>query len=465
MKKTLDKENRNLVFVVEDNDWYCKMIAHIVSMNPDFEVMTFTNGKECIDNLNLQPFAICLDYSLPDVTGLEVLKKTKAYNPEIEVIIISEQEDIETAINLLKFGAYDYLVKAKDIKNKIFNSLANIFKKHQLVLEVDNLRSQVQTKYSFSKLLIGESDKMKEVYQLMERTLNNDITVSITGETGTGKEMVAKAIHYNSKRKTKPFIPVNVTAVPRELIESEFFGYERGAFTGAMSRRVGKFEEADGGTLFLDEIGDMDAAFQAKLLRVLQEQEIVRLGNNKPVKIDVRIIVATHKDLLEEVRKGNFREDLFYRLIGLTIFLPPLRERDQDVLMLAQHFINSFCKSNGYAPKTISKEAKHKFLSYDFPGNVRELKTVAELSVVMSNSDDIRPEDLTFQTSNKFVGNNHDKDMTMRQYELKIVKSHIRKYEGNIKLAAQKLKIGTATIYRMLKAEEEILAETPGIDN
>lgn len=352
----------NLVFIVEDNEWYSKMLAHIVSMNPEFEVMLFKTGKACLDKLYLKPFAVSLDFRLPDMTGLEILQKIKAYNAHIEVLVVSEQDDIATVVDLLKYGAYDYMVKGNDIKNRIFNSLANIYKNQKLKSQIEEMSNSLKDKFSFQNILIGQSPQIRKVYELIEKTLNNDITVSITGETGTGKEMVAKAIYYNSRRKAKNFVAVNVSAVPEELIESEFFGHEKGAFTGAMARRIGKFEEADGGTLFLDEIGDMPSTFQTKLLRVLQEQEIVRVGSNKPVKVDVRIVVATHKNLEEEVRKGNFREDLYYRLIGLLIPLPPLRDRGQDIILLAQYFISQFCKNNKIPLKSLSKECKHKLL-------------------------------------------------------------------------------------------------------
>lgn len=460
--KEINKKS-NLVFVVEDNDWYSKMLAHIITLNPELEVKVFKNGKTCLEHLYEAPFAVTLDYSLPDMTGLEVLSRIKKTNPEIEVIVVSEQEDISTAVELLKHGAYDYMTKGSDIKNRIFNVIANIFKGQQLKQEVASLKSELVQKYEFSKYIKGDSRQMRGVFDLISKTLNNDITVSITGETGTGKEMVAKAIHYNSKRKNKSFVAVNVAAVPRELIESEFFGHEKGAFTGANTRRIGKFEEADGGTLFLDEIGDMPWDFQTKLLRVLQEKEVVRVGSNTPFSIDVRIVVATHKNLQEEVENGNFREDLFYRLKGLMITLPPLRERGNDIILLAQHFIKEFCSSNALANKVLSKDAKEKLLNYSFPGNVRELRTLAELAVVMSSKDEITSEDFKFDMHKMRLGHLPlHKEFTLKQFDLLIVKDFLDRYQGNIRLVAPKLNIGVATIYRMLKAEEEIMSEEPG---
>jgi len=444
------------VFIVEDNEWYAKMLEHIVCLNPDYEVIIYHTGEECLKNLHLKPMAITLDFRLPDMEGSEVLKKIKNYNAEIEVIVISEQDDIETAIDLLKNGAYDYLVKGNDIKNRLFNTLAKIQKNYSLQTEIETLKQEVELKYDFKSMLIGESKEMQDIFRLMEKSLNNDINVSITGETGTGKELVAKAIHYNSNRKKGNFVAVNVAAVPKELIESEFFGHEKGAFTGANARRIGKFEEADGGTLFLDEIGDMDLNFQTKLLRVLQEQEVVRVGSNKPVKVNPRIIVATHKNLKELVEKGQFREDLYYRLIGLSVKLPPLRERGNDVLVMAIVFMSDFCKKNKISKLSFSKEAKRALLAYDFPGNVRELKAMIELACVMSSGNEISEDDLNIEKKSLLDFRDNKNNLTMRQYEMLILKDYLNKYNNNVKEVADKLDIGVATVYRMLKQEQSI---------
>jgi DNA-binding NtrC family response regulator len=287
----------------------------------------------------------------------------------------------------------------------------------------------------------------------MEKATTNNITVSITGETGTGKELVAKAIHYNSTRKKKSFVAVNVAAIPKELIESELFGHEKGAFTGAVARRIGKFEEAHKGTLFLDEIGEMDLNMQAKLLRVLQEREVTRVGGNELVKIDVRLIVATHKNLLEEVQKGNFREDLYYRLLGLPIVVPPLRDRGSDIILLAKYFVEQFCKENKMPLLKISSEAQKKLLQYAFPGNIRELKAMAELAAVMANDDSIQPDDITFNATR----NTADlllRESTLKEYNQMILKHFLQKYDNNVLLVAQKLDIGKSTIYRMIKNGE-----------
>jgi two-component system, NtrC family, response regulator AtoC len=317
------------------------------SLNPDYDIESFTTGKECLDNLHKAPDVITLDYRLPDIKGLEMLKKIKAENEDIQVILISEQSEIEVVVELLKFGAYDYIVKSNDIRERLLNTVQNIRKGARLKREVISLRSEVKKKYSYQNTIVGNSAAIQEIYSSIEKATRTGITVTITGETGTGKELVAKAIHYNSSRSDKPLVAVNVAAIPHDLLESELFGFEKGAFTGANYRRIGRFEEAHGGTLFLDEIAELDIALQAKLLRALQEKEIVRIGSNKPVKTDCRIIVATHQNLQELVLKKTFRQDLYYRLYGLHIELPPLRNRGNDVILLAKHFMNEFCEENG----------------------------------------------------------------------------------------------------------------------
>ncbi len=438
------------IFVVEDDSWYSELLVHHLTLNPDYEVIKFTNARECLAQLHQQPSVITLDYSLPDMNGAEVLKKILAFNPNIQVVIISAQENITTAIDLLKKGAYDYIVKDDDARNRLWSTVNNIRKNLLLKEEVEHLREEIGQRYDFSKAIIGSSESMKRVFNMMDKAARTHITVSLSGETGTGKELVAKAIHYNSTRNLKPFLPVNVASIPRDLIESELFGHEKGAFTGAISRRKGKFEEAHGGTLFLDEIAEMDITLQVKLLRVLQEKEITRVGSNAAVPIDVRIIVATHKNLAEETRKGNFREDLYYRLLGLPIHLPPLRERNNDVLLIAKHLIEDFCKANSIKHKTLSTEAQKKLLAYPFPGNVRELKAIVELAVVMSDEETILPEAINFTSSNS-TADLFSKEMTLDEYTGNIIRHYLNKHDNNVLKVAEKLKVGKSTIYRLLK--------------
>lgn len=447
-------ENGLKVFILEDDEWYNKLLLHCASLNPDFIVKSFFNAKDLLSKLDERPDVVTVDYKLPDLTGEEVLKRIKMQLPETEVIIISEQEDISTAVNLLKIGAYDYLVKEKNIKEKLLAALNNVRKSVELKTKVVKLEKEVQKKYITNNSLIGVSEPMQRVNDLIQKAAKVNITVSITGETGTGKELVAKAIHYSSEKRDKPFVAVNVAAIPADLIESELFGHEKGSFTGATNRRIGKFEEAADGTLFLDEIAEMEITLQSKILRALQEREVCRIGSNTPIKLNCRIIVATHRDLLQEIKSGKFREDLYYRLMGFPIELPPLRERGKDVLIIAKSFIDTFCKDNKLPMKELSAAAQKKLLSYSFPGNVRELKSIVELAAVMANGNTIEEQNITI-VSRDISEIDMKNEMTLKQYEMKIIKAYISKYDDNYKLVAQKLDIGLSTLYRLLKEEKE----------
>ncbi len=441
------------IFVVEDDEWYNRLLVHNLSLNPDYEIQSFVDGKSCLDNLNQNPDVITLDYRLPDMKGLEVLKQIKHINEDIQVVLISEQDDIEVVVELLQEGAYDYIVKSKDVRERLLNTVNNIRKGVKLRNEIKSLRKEVRKKYSYQNTIIGNSPAAKSIFDLIEKATRTNITVSVTGETGTGKELVAKAIHYNSKQAKKPFVAVNVAALPRDLIESELFGHEKGSFTGATARRIGKFEEANKGTLFLDEIAEMDISLQAKLLRALQEKEIIRVGSNETVKTDCRIIIATNRNLLEEVKKGNFRQDLYYRLYGLPIELPSLRHRGNDVVLLANHFVKQFCKENELDKKSLHPDSIAKLLAYSFPGNIRELKSIIELAVTISDANEITADNLVLGSQ----GDESDilnEEMTLRDYDIRIVKIFLQKYNNNTKLVAEKLDIGVATIYRMLKEDK-----------
>jgi two-component system response regulator AtoC len=441
------------IFIVEDDKWYGSMLQHYLSLNPEYEIKRFESATDFFSHLHEAPNVVTLDYSMPDYDGSEVLKKIKESNPDIRVIIISGQEDVGTAINLLKNGAFDYIVKDDDTKDRLWNSILHLREISNLKQEVESLKTQVGRKYDFSQMIIGKSDAIEKVFALIEKAAKTNITVSVTGETGSGKEMIAKAIHYNSERHKEPFVAVNVAAIPRELIESELFGHEKGSFTGAVTRRIGRFEEADKGTLFLDEIGELDINLQAKLLRVLQEREITRVGGNAVTKINVRIVVATHKNLLDEVKNKNFREDLYYRLIGLPIQLPPLRERGNDILILAKHFIDAFCKENKLPKKTLSHDAQQRLLQYSFPGNVRELKSIMELAVVMADEEVITPEHITLNTSTS-ISDLFNKEITLKQFEAQIIQYYLDKYDKDVLLVAKKLDVGKSTIYRMVQNGE-----------
>ncbi len=440
------------IFIVEDDELYGKILTKHLSLNPDFQVMQFLTANDCLKNLYQKPNIICIDYALPDMNGAELMKKIRKEFTSIPIIIVSGQEEIEIAIDLLKSGANDYIVKDTNTKQMLWKSVNSIIEKLSLEDEIDSLKEQLNEKYSLDNYLIGQSEKMQSVFSKIRKAVQTNITVSITGETGTGKEVVAQTIHFNSTRKKKKFVAINMASIPKELVESELFGYEKGAFTGAEQRKIGKFEEANGGTLFLDEISEMDILQQSKLLRVLQERELTRIGGNEIIKLDVRLLIATHKNLGEEVKKGSFREDLYYRLIGLPIEIPPLRERGNDLFILAQHFIEQFCKQNNMKQPKLSPYAQEKLNRYNFPGNVRELKAVIELACVMCDGE-ITENDITF-----FGLENNNlawiEEKPLRQYTIEIIEYYLKKYNNDIGLAAEKLDIGKSTIYNMIKNGE-----------
>lgn len=441
------------IFIVEDDPWYGEILGYHLGLNPDYQITRFDTAKACLDHMHLMPDLVTIDFSLPDMTGRNLFKKIHESYPQIPVVVISSQEDITVAVDLLKMGVNDYLVKDDSTKDLLWNAIIRIRENQSLKKEVEILREELGQKFSFDKSIIGQSEKLNKVFSMMEKAIKTNINVSITGETGTGKEVVAKAIHYNSSRKKKNFVAVNMAAIPKELIESELFGHEKGAFTGAIARKIGKFEEANGGTIFLDEIAEMDLSLQSKLLRVLQERELIRVGGNENVKLDVRLIVATHKDLAVEVKNGNFREDLYFRIMGMPINLPPLRERGNDILILAKHFADNFSKENKLGIISFSKKAKEKLLQYHFPGNVRELKAIIELAAVMCEENEIDADDITFvsvKNENIFIA----EQKTLRAHTCDIIKHYLKMNNDDVVLTAQKLDIGKSTIYKMIKTGE-----------
>ena len=438
------------IFVVEDDPMYAKMLRHKLSMDPEFEVTVFNDGASFLKNLVENPSVVTLDHSLPDISGLEILKRIRKEFPNINVVVLSAQEDVSTAVEMLRAGAYDYIIKDSGAMDKVWHVVHQANEKRSLQDEVEYLTNEITAKYNFQQYLKGSSAPMQQVLSLLEKSAKANITVSITGETGTGNELAAKAIHFNSSRMKKPFVAINVAAIPKELIESELFGYEKGAFTGADQTKMGKFEEANKGTIFLDEIGEMDLNMQAKLLRVLQEREVCRLGSNKMIPLDVRVIVATHRDLLKEVKEGRFREDLYYRLLGISIEMPPLKERGSDIIVLAKSFISEFCKDNGFGKKELSQAAIDKLMKYKFPGNVRELRAITEIATVMSEDNVISENDIQF-TRNNDVDDFIQEELTLEEYNSRIIKWYLNKYNNNVLQVADKLDVGKSTIYRMLK--------------
>jgi DNA-binding NtrC family response regulator len=441
------------IFIIEDDSFFGELLKHHLSLNPDYDLHVFKTGNACLANLSSKPDIICIDFGLPDMKGDELLRRIQEVNKAIPVIVICGQEDIAVAVNFFKIGAKDYIIKDDNTKELLWNSILKLRETLDLRKEVEELKGQLEQKFSLEKTIIGQSAALKKTFVFVEKAISSNINVSITGETGTGKEVIAKAIHFNSDKKKKPFVAVNMAAIPTELIESELFGHEKGAFTGANSRKIGKFEEASGGTIFLDEIAEMDLSLQSKLLRVLQERELVRVGGNETVKISARLITATHKNLLEEVKKGTFREDLYYRIIGLPIDLPPLRERGNDVLILAKHFADDYAKENKIKSLTFSSKAKDKHSKYNYPGNVRELKSVIDLASVMCSNSEITEEDIRFNNV-KGAENFTSEEKTLKEYTQDIIHFYLKKYNYDVLLVAEKLDIGKSTIYNMIQKSE-----------
>jgi len=443
------------IFIVEDDKWYGELLHHHLSLNPEYEIEIFDSGNDLLKNLYKKPSVITLDYSLPDIKGAALLKRIKEHHSDIPVVMISGQEDISTAITLLKEGAYDYIVKNEETKDRLWRTMKNI--RDSLALKNENiqLKEELIKKYEISNTIIGNSPSIRQVFILIEKASNTNISVSVTGETGTGKELVARAVHYNSPRSKNPFVAINLGAIPRDLIESELFGHEKGSFTGANTRRIGKFEEANKGTIFLDEICELDFNLQSKILRVLQEKEITRIGSNTPIKIDSRVIVATHRNLADEVRLGNFREDLYYRLLGLPIKLPPLRERGNDILLLTKYFADAFSIENNTQVVSFTTAAQRKLLEYSWPGNVRQLKAIVELAITMSNEQVIDADDIAFDDI-RTVPNFFSDELSLDDYIYKIINYYLEKNEQNVVETANLLKIGKSTIYRMFKKNPEL---------
>ncbi len=442
------------IFVVDDDAIYSSVLAHFLSLNPDYNVKKFNTARDFLAALHLKPEIVTLDYKLPETTGEHLLQQILEQSPKTKVIMISAQEDIKVAINLFKKGAYDYIVKDGDTQQRLWLCVQHLKETLSLEHEVEALKQEVEKKYDFQKAIIGNSLAIKQVFGFMAKAATSNITVSITGETGTGKDLVAKSIHFNSPRKRFPFVAVNVAAIPRDLLESELFGHERGAFTGAAARRIGKFEEAHKGTLFLDEIGEMDINMQAKLLRVLQEKEITRVGSNEVIKIDVRIIVATHRNLPELVKKGSFREDLYYRLLGLRIQLPALRERGNDILLIAKFFIDQFCVDNNLGKKSLTVEAKKKLMLYAYPGNIRELKSIVDLACVMCDGEEIEEEHVQLSAMGGATFSENTDNLTLKQFTLQLIQHYLDVNNYDVNEVANKLDIGKSTIYRMISNNE-----------
>jgi two-component system NtrC family response regulator len=384
------------ILIVEDEPFQREMLRESL-LREGHRVREAEDGDKALELLKANTFdLLLLDYRMTGMNGLEVLKEAKRLCPDVEAILITAYGAVETAVEAMKAGAADYLAKPIDL-DELSLLIERIAKHRTLLRENDLLRRELGAKGVSTDTIRFRSSRMAELIQLAGRVASSQATVLIQGETGTGKELMARLVHQLSARANRPIITVNCAAIPETLLESELFGHEKGAFTGAVQRRIGRFEQADGGTLFLDEIGELTPTVQVKLLRFLQEREFQRVGGERTLKADVRIVCATHQDLESRVKEGVFREDLFYRIHVVTLKIPPLRERREDIPILVDHFIQRYAMENQKNIQGVSREARDRLLRYDYPGNVRELENIIERAVVISQDPVISTPDLPFQ--------------------------------------------------------------------
>ncbi len=452
-------QNDNTILVVDDEPGMREFLE-IMLQKDGYNVETAADGPEAIDKIEEKLFDLAIvDIQMPVLNGIEVLKKFNEKSPDTTVIMITAYASHETAIEAMKLGAYDYITKPFKI-DEIKLVIKKALEKKKLERENTRLRKELETQYGFGNI-IGRSPSIVKVFELIKRVAELNVNILITGESGTGKELVARAIHYSGTRHERPFVPVNCGAIPETLMESELFGYKKGAFTGAARDKRGLFEEANGGTIFLDEIGDLPLHLQVKLLRVLEEKKIRPLGGTEATNVDVRVIAATNKKLEDEVTNGKFREDLFYRLNVIKIVLPPLRERKIDVSPLAIHFINKYSLEMDKDIRGISPKALEILENYHYPGNVRELENIIARCVALESSNVIRQETLPqLVTGRDYLdldtsfASNSSLDTLLGDVEKKMIEKALRTTNGNKTEAARLLGITLRSLrYRLAKHE------------
>lgn len=448
--------------LIIDDEQNIRDIFSLLLEEQGYEVETAERGTDGLEKIKtFKPDLLLLDMNLPDITGIEVLAQVKVLHPETETIIITAFGTIKNAVEATRQGAYDYLEKPID-NDELLLLISRVMKVKKLQREVDELKSKLSSQYRIASM-VGRSAKMNSIFQMMDKIARVDGTVLITGESGTGKELAARAVHFNSPRKDGPFVVVNCGAIPRELIESEFFGHTRGAFTDAKTEKTGKFELADKGTIFLDEIGDLSPEAQVKLLRALGEKEITRVGGTKTIPVDVRVIAATNKDLPDEVKSGRFREDLYWRLAVLSLRLPPLRERKEDIPLLCEHFIQKFNQELNKNIQGITHPALKLMQLYDWPGNIRELESVIYEAMVMNENPFIDAETLPLRMRTSSTDMEPQPALshsglsdTIRAFtenmEKQIIEDTLKETGGNKTKAAEKLGISRKTLFNKMAA-------------
>ncbi|MCA9730967.1 sigma-54-dependent Fis family transcriptional regulator [candidate division KSB1 bacterium] len=455
--------NEKRILIVDDEEDFTNLAAELLT-DQGCAIERAYSGIDALQLSQIHNFdLVLLDLIMPVMHGLETLKKLKNRQPGMPVIILTGNEHVETAIEAMKSGAYDYITKPVDwdrLKVIINNALLT----GSLTAEVHRLKGELKDKFGFGQV-IGISRRMQEVFQSIEKVLDSPVTVAIHGESGTGKELLANAIHNHGERRKKPFVPVNCAAIPEPLLESELFGHEKGAFTGAYTMRPGKFEQANGGTIFLDEIGDMPQTTQVKILRILQEQCFQRVGGTELIKVDVRIISATNKNLEEEMKQGRFREDLYYRISVYPILIPPLRERKEDIPVLVAFFIRKFHEMTGHDVIGFSSKAMDYLINYKWPGNIRELQNVVERSILTAGTGLIQPEHLpmTITSYNAFNTQPNGSALDFRtaislsrriipldEIEKEALQQALKLTNYNMSSTATALGIGRTTLYRKI---------------
>jgi len=439
------------ILVVDDEPTQLELVGGFLRRQ-GFEVATAPSGRAAVARFKQEPFDLVLtDQRMPDLSGLEVLEAVRAASPDTAVVIMTAYGTIETAVSAVKAGAADYLAKPLNL-DELLHRIHQIQDRRRLLTENRELRAALAERHRVEGI-IGESGAMQEVLSVVRRVAPSDATVLIRGESGTGKELIAKALHYASPRAARALVKVNCAALAESLLEAELFGHEKGAFTGAVTARTGRFELADGGSLFLDEIGDLPPHLQVKLLRVLQEREFERVGSSRPIKVDVRLLAATHRNLERLVREGRFRDDLYYRINVVTIQLPPLRERREDLPLLIDHFLRAFADKNGKSIRGLTREAREALLRYDYPGNVRELENLIERAVVLTRDDVIGLTDLplTLEAQAAEPEGSAGLVAAVEGLERRMIREALAKADGVQTRAAELLGIGERVLRYKLK--------------